>query len=30
MTLSEIALPTFVHLLGSVSSFLEKAAAHAE
>ena len=29
MTPSEIAFPTFVHLLGSVSSFLEKAAAHA-
>jgi hypothetical protein len=30
MSLSEIAVPIFVQLLGSVSSFLKKAAAHAE
>jgi uncharacterized protein len=30
MSLSEIAVPTFVQLLGSVSAFLDKAAAHAE
>ena len=30
MSLSEIAVPTFVRLLGSLSGFLDKAAAHAE
>ena len=30
MSLSEIAAPTFVRLLGSLSGFLDKAAAHAE
>ena len=30
MSLSGIAIPTFVQLIGSVLSFLEKAAAHAE
>ena len=30
MSLAEIAVPTFIQLIGSVSSFLDKAAAHAE
>ena len=30
MSLSEIAVPTFVRLLGSLTGFLDKAAAHAE
>src|SRR5436189_6094421 len=30
MSLSEIAVPTFVRLLGSLSGFLDKAAAHSE
>jgi hypothetical protein len=30
MSLSEIAAPTFVRLLGSLTGFLDKAAAHAE
>jgi uncharacterized protein len=30
MSLSEIAVPTFVQLIGSVSAFLDKGAAHAQ